>query len=134
MTVTTPGEGTFTYDYGTSVPVVATADLHYHFVNWTGTAVTAGKVADPTAASTTVTMEGDYTLVANFAIDQVTLTPSSTAGGDVTTPGEGHEHRTNEEVEEEEDRRAADEGLLLCMTKPIPNRCSTWVLAAGARK
>ena len=90
MTVTTPGEGSFTYDYGTSVPVVATPDLHYHFVNWTGTAVTAGKVADPTSASTTVTMDGDYTLVANFAIDQVTLTPSSTAGGDGHDSGRGY--------------------------------------------
>ncbi len=87
--VTTPGEGTFTYAYGTSVPVVATADLHYHFVNWTGTAVTAGKVASPTSATTTVTMDGSYTLIANFSADELTLTTSSGAGGSVTTPGEG---------------------------------------------
>ena len=36
-------------------------------------AVSAGKVGSATSASTTVTMDGNYTLVANFAIDQVTL-------------------------------------------------------------
>jgi hypothetical protein len=87
--VTTPGEGSFKYGYGTVVDVVATADEHYHFVNWTGTAVDAGKVADPNSASTTVTVEADYTLTANFAIDTYTLTICSTCGGSVTTPGEG---------------------------------------------
>ncbi len=87
--VSTPGEGTFTYAFGTAVPVAATAEPHYHFVNWTGTAVTAGKVASTTSASTTVTMDAAYTLVANFALDQVTLTASSGDGGAVSTPGEG---------------------------------------------
>ena len=45
--VTTPGEGAFQYDNGTNASIVATADAHYHFVNWTGTAVTAGKVDNP---------------------------------------------------------------------------------------
>ena len=49
----------------------------------------AGKVADPGSASTTVVVEGDYTLVANFEIDTYILTISSTCGGSVTTPGEG---------------------------------------------
>jgi len=65
------------------------ADPHYHFMNWTGTAVTAGKVADPTSANTTVTMVGDYTLEANFAIDQQILSTSSGDGGTVSIPGEG---------------------------------------------
>lgn len=88
-TVSAPGIGSFQYDEGTSVPVVASPAANYHFVNWTGTAVTAGKVANPSSASTTVAMDGDYTLQANFAVDQRTLTTSSTAGGSVTTPGEG---------------------------------------------
>jgi hypothetical protein len=87
--VTTPGEGSFEYDYGTVVDVVATPDEHYHFVNWTGTAVDAGKVADPNSASTSVTVEADYTLTANFEIDTYTLRICSTCGGSVTTPGEG---------------------------------------------
>jgi hypothetical protein len=88
--VTTPGEGTFTYNHGTSVSVVATAEAGYRFVNWTGTAVTAGDVANPTSASTTVMMHNDFTLLANFTLNpQVTLTTSSAGGGAVTSPGEG---------------------------------------------
>jgi len=88
--VTSPGEGNFSYDDGTSVSVQATAVTNYHFVSWTGTAVNAGMVANPNAASTTVNVDADYTLQANFAVDQRTLTFSSTAGGSVTVPGEGN--------------------------------------------
>jgi hypothetical protein len=61
--VTTPGEGTFPYDAGTVVPVVATPDDGYQFGSWTGD---IANIADPNAASTTVTMNGDYAIVANF--------------------------------------------------------------------
>jgi hypothetical protein len=88
-TVSTPGIGSYPYDHGTSASVTATAQANYHFVNWTGTAVTAGKVANPTSASTTVTMDGNYTLQANFATGQVILTTSSNDGGAVSMPGEG---------------------------------------------
>ncbi len=88
-TVSAPGVGSFQYGYGTSVSVAATAASNYHFVNWTGTAVTAGKVASASSVSTTVTMDGDYTLQANFAIDQRTLTVSAGAGGTVSAPGVG---------------------------------------------
>ncbi|MGD0077832.1 MAG: hypothetical protein ABSB91_04290, partial [Sedimentisphaerales bacterium] len=87
--VTTPGEGALQYDNGTVVNLVATADAHYHFVNWTGTAVTAGKVANPNSANTTVTMDGDYTVIANFSIDQKSLAITASAGGTITTPGIG---------------------------------------------
>jgi uncharacterized repeat protein (TIGR02543 family) len=86
---TIPGEGRFSYDSGSWVAVAATADQHYHFVNWTGSAVTAGKVASPTSASTTVRMDGDCTLAANFAADQVTLKVTSTKGGVSWQPGLG---------------------------------------------
>jgi len=88
--VTSPGEGPFTYAEGTSVPVVATAGAGYHFLNWTGTAVDAGKVDDPSSSSTSLTVDGDYTLVANFAIDvviQYTVTVNSTAGGSTDQDG-----------------------------------------------
>ncbi|MGA2069910.1 MAG: right-handed parallel beta-helix repeat-containing protein [Sedimentisphaerales bacterium] len=78
---TMPSEGAFLYDDGTNANIVATADAHYHFVNWTGTAVTAGKVANPTSANTTVTMDADYTVTANFAIDIFTITGTVTSGG-----------------------------------------------------
>jgi len=87
--VTAPGEGESTHDCGTSVPIEAAADACYEFSHWTGTAVSAGKVADSTSASTTVTVDADYTLIANFTLDTVTLTVSSTTGGSVTAPDEG---------------------------------------------
>jgi len=87
--VTTPGEGTYAYDNGTLASVVASPSANFYFVNWTGTAVDAGKVANPNAASTTVTMDADYTIQANFAVDQHTMTFSSMTGGSVTVPGEG---------------------------------------------
>jgi len=66
-TVTGPGEGTFEYGQGEVVSISATAEPTHSFVSWTGTAVDAGKVADPGAVSTTVTVDADYTLQANFA-------------------------------------------------------------------
>jgi hypothetical protein len=87
--VTTPGEGTFTYDGGTAANLVATANSGYYFVNWTGDVDT---IADVSAPSTTVTMNDNYSITANFEQTlpgKVALTTSSTAGGSVTTPGEG---------------------------------------------
>jgi uncharacterized repeat protein (TIGR01451 family)/uncharacterized repeat protein (TIGR02543 family) len=87
--VTTPGEGVFTYTFGTAVNLVATPASGYHFVNWTGGGVAVGNV---NAASTTITVNGDYSVRANFAVippGQYSLTISSSAGGSVITPGEG---------------------------------------------
>jgi hypothetical protein len=61
-----PGEGDFEYAHGTFVAIRATPLSNYYFVNWTGTAVNAGKVVNPNAASTTVTADADYTVIANF--------------------------------------------------------------------
>ncbi len=90
-TVTTPGIGDFNYPHGTNANIVASANVNYHFVNWTGTAFDANKVANPNSPSTTVLMDADYTVQANFAIGQIqrSLTTSTTAGGTVTTPGIG---------------------------------------------
>ena len=63
--VTTPGEGIFTYDCGTVVDLVATPDAYYGFVEWTGDVDT---IADVYAASTTITMNGDYSITANFSL------------------------------------------------------------------
>jgi pectate lyase len=82
--VANPGEGVFTYETGTVASLQATADDNCHFENWTGTAVDAGKVANPSAETTTVTVDGSYTIRANFALDLRTLTVSSTGGGSVT--------------------------------------------------
>lgn len=71
--VVEPGEGDFDYTNRTVVNIYAVADPGYHFINWTGTAVDVGKVANPAAAGTTVTMEADYTLQANFEQIQLVL-------------------------------------------------------------
>lgn len=86
--VTTPGEGVFgPYDAGTSVDLVATPDAGYMFNGWTGD---TGDIADAAAASTTITMNGEYSVTANFAeLVQYDLTTASGDNGSVTTPGEG---------------------------------------------
>jgi len=87
--VTAPGEGTFGYGSGTVVNLVATPASGYQFVNWTGN---VGTIANVNAASTTITMSGNYSITANFAVIppvQYSLTIFSTSGGSVTTPGEG---------------------------------------------
>jgi len=62
--VTTLGEGTFTYDYGTVVDLVAEAEEGYQFVNWTGDVST---IADVDDASTTITINKHHSIAANFA-------------------------------------------------------------------
>ncbi len=79
-TVSTPGLGAFTYDYGTVVAVAAVADSHYIFVGWTGTAVTLGEVADPGTSSTTVTLNADSTLEATFVLDTHVLRVNAANG------------------------------------------------------
>jgi len=61
--VTTPDEGTFTYVKGEMVNLVAEAEEAYRFVNWTGDVST---IANVNAATTTITMNGDYSITANF--------------------------------------------------------------------
>jgi len=86
--VTTPGEGMYIYDAEEVVDLVAEADLHYHFMEWTGDVSTIADVHDDT---TTITMDSSYSITANFELDPDwrSLTISSTEGGSVTTPGEG---------------------------------------------
>ena len=73
--VTTPGEGAFTRDAGTVVSLVTSPDSGYRFVNWTGD---VGTVADPEAVETTITMNGNYSITANFE-----EMPSSVLGTDL---------------------------------------------------
>jgi len=82
--VTEPGEDTFTYDEGTVVDLIATQGEDYRFVEWTGD---VGTIADVYAAATNVTMNGNYSITANF-VKQYDLITSSTDGGFVTEPGE----------------------------------------------
>jgi hypothetical protein len=61
--VTTPGGGTFTYYAGEVVSLVAVADDGYCFANWAGD---VSAVADTNAAATTITMNDNYFVTANF--------------------------------------------------------------------
>ncbi len=61
--VTDPGEGTFAYDCGAVVDLVAEADVCYEFVSWTGD---VGTIADIYAASTNITMDGNKVVTATF--------------------------------------------------------------------
>jgi len=73
--VINPGEGSFQYSQGSSATIEAEADEYYHFLVWTGTAADACDVADPCAISTAVTMDANYTIVANFEADPPDVTP-----------------------------------------------------------
>jgi preprotein translocase subunit YajC len=85
--VTTPGHGTFVYNAGTVVNLVATPASGYRFVNWTGN---VGTIANVNAAATTISVNSNYSITANFEeIPEYELTIYSTAGGSVTSPGEG---------------------------------------------
>jgi hypothetical protein len=61
--VVAPGEGTSTHDEGTMVSLVVFPHAGYRFVNWTGDVET---IADINAASTTITMNDNYSINANF--------------------------------------------------------------------
>ena len=61
--VTGPGEGSFTYGAGTVVHLLADAEEGYRFVDWTGDVGTIDYLYD---AATTITMNGDYAITANF--------------------------------------------------------------------
>ena len=62
--VTTPGEGTFTYVEGTVVDLTAEAEEGYEFVNWTGD---VGTIAAVNNATTTITMNDNYSITATFS-------------------------------------------------------------------
>ena len=61
--VTDPGEGVFTYDPGRVIELVATPDDGYEFQRWTGD---TQDITDANSASTNITMNGDYSVTAEF--------------------------------------------------------------------
>ncbi len=88
---TTPEVGPHTYDEGDGVSITATPANGWEFSHWT---VSDGAdVEDPDSATTTVIVDEDKTVTAHFTKEVVdpkkhTLTVDSTAGGEVTQPGE----------------------------------------------
>jgi len=61
--VITPGEGTSTYNAGKVVRLVARSALGYAFAGWSGDVATINTVK---SFSTTITMNGDCSITANF--------------------------------------------------------------------
>ena len=72
--VTTPGEGTFAYDAGEVVELVASPDDGYQFDEWTGDVST---VADANDAATTITMDADKSITAGFTAVTPGISPAS---------------------------------------------------------
>jgi hypothetical protein len=64
--VTAPGEATFTYDKGAVVDLTAEPEQGYEFASWTGDVDT---IANVNAAATTIRMDGDYSVLANFGLE-----------------------------------------------------------------
>jgi len=62
--LTTPGEGVFTYNAGVIVHLSAEPDDGYKFVSWTGD---IDNIFDLNDAATVITMKEDYNITANFA-------------------------------------------------------------------
>ncbi len=62
--VTTPAEGSSTYEAGTVVDLVATPDEGHSFIEWIGDTET---IASASSASTTIVMNGNYSITATFS-------------------------------------------------------------------
>ena len=89
LTVTAGSNGTTnsasgTYNQTSVVNIIATPNTCYHFVNWTGD---TGNISSPTSANTNITMNGTYSITANFAINTSTLNVNATAGGTTSFTG-----------------------------------------------
>jgi len=72
--VVEPGEGDFEYDEGEVVDLEAVVDEGYHFIEWTGD---NGTIENTENNETTITMDGDYTITAEFEgiVDTVEIDP-----------------------------------------------------------
>ena len=75
-----------TYHYGDVVTLTATPGSGYIFNNW------IGDVAEPTSASTTITIDEDEIITANFALIEYTLTIVSENGTVVRDPNQSTYH------------------------------------------
>jgi len=76
--VTNPGIGTYTYSLGTVVNINATPNSCYAFVNWSNN---TSAIAGVTANSTTITMNNNYSIQANFALPTYNLSVTANNPG-----------------------------------------------------
>ncbi|MBN1465107.1 hypothetical protein JXA02_05050, partial [candidate division KSB1 bacterium] len=91
---TTPTTGAHSYAANQVVSITANPAAGYRFVNW------SGAVAAPTSQSTTVTMNSDKSVTANFERIQYTLTMEvNQSGWGTTTPAVGtHSYNSGDVV------------------------------------
>jgi uncharacterized repeat protein (TIGR02543 family) len=83
---TSPSAGVHTYQYGTTITVTASPSTGWRFVNWTG------DVANPDSWSTSIVMNGDNSITANFEITETSTYHNLTviiSGSGTTTPSAG---------------------------------------------
>ncbi len=81
---TNPAAGVYTYPQNEVVAITATPSVGYVFSSW------SGDVADPNSASTTVTMDTDQSVTANFVAQNYDLTMAvDPSEGGTTTPAAG---------------------------------------------
>jgi hypothetical protein len=83
-----PDEGAFTYYEGEAVSLTAVAETGYRFANWAGDVST---IADPNAASTTIMVNDNYSIMASFCeipVTYYTLTLGVSGNGS-TSPSVG---------------------------------------------
>jgi len=90
---TTPASSQGNINGGTQVNISATANSGYTFANWTITSGT-GTIANANNASTTITVNGNVTVRANFTQNQtqytLTINRAPTAGGSVTVSNQNN--------------------------------------------
>lgn len=79
----TPSTGQYTYATGTVVTLVATPQPGYQFSGWTG------DVASANSASTTIIMNSNKSITANFAAAEQYVLTIQVAGSGTVTPGIG---------------------------------------------
>ncbi len=64
----TPGVGYHDYSYSQVVDLIAVPEDGWEFAGWIGSGTPA--IANPGSPNTTITMNGDYSITANFALDE----------------------------------------------------------------
>ena len=86
---TIPGKATFMFGAGAVVNLNAVPDNGYQFVRWSGD---VGTVDDVLASEITITVDGNYTVLARFEVPppvRYSLAIFNAPGGSVTAPGKG---------------------------------------------
>jgi len=85
--VSLPGEGDFSYYCMAVAPILAEADACYEFAGWTGTGTPA--LTNPGSPDTTITMNADYSLTAEFVLHKSNLTLTDSGSRAIVIPYEG---------------------------------------------